>query len=103
MKYLETIHERNSAKITTLITVILLLLLFVIGPPYMDPPIEYGVAVNFGTSEVGSGNIQPTKPIQSEPREVVENPHTEETVVEETVSEPSKSEATAEKVLTADN
>ncbi|MEZ4857110.1 MAG: energy transducer TonB [Gelidibacter sp.] len=103
MKYLETIHERNSAKITTLIVVILLLLLFVVGPPYMDPPIEYGVAVNFGTSDVGSGDIQPTEPIKSEPREVVEEPQVEETKVEETVAEPSKSEAVAEKVLTADN
>jgi hypothetical protein len=103
MKYLETIHERNSAKVTTLIVVILLLLLFVVGPPYMDPPIEYGVAVNFGTSDGGSGDIQPTEPIKSEPREVVEEPQIEETKVEETVAEPSKSETVAEKVLTADN
>ncbi|PNQ73458.1 energy transducer TonB [Hanstruepera neustonica] len=70
MKYLETKHERNSAKITTLIVVILLLLLFVVGPPYMDPPIEYGVAVNFGNSPVGEGNVQPKKPVKSEPQEV---------------------------------
>lgn len=103
MKYLQTNHERNSAKITTLIMVILLLLLFVVGPPYMDPPLEYGVAVNFGTSDVGSGDIQPLKPIKSEPKEVVTEPVVKETKVEETNAEPKKSEQPAEKVLTEDN
>lgn len=103
MKYLETQHERNSAKITTLILVILVLLLFVVGPPYLDPPLEYGVAVNFGNSEVGSGDIQPLEPIKSEPREAVDPPKVKETKVEETKAEPNKSEKPAEKVLTADN
>jgi hypothetical protein len=96
MKYLETKHERNSAKITSLIVLILLLLLFVVGPPYMDPPLEYGVAVNFGTSDVGSGDIQPTEPIKSEPRDVVPQ-------IEETKSEPTTSSKASENVLTADN
>ena len=96
MKYLETKHERNSAKITSLIMLILLLLLFVVGPPYMDPPLEYGVAVNFGTSDVGSGDIQPTEPIKSEPREVVPQ-------IEETKSEPTTPSKSSENVLTADN
>lgn len=103
MKYLETQHERNSARITTLIVVILLLLLFVMGPHYMDPPLEYGVAVNFGNSEVGSGDVQPLEPIKSEPREVVEEPKVKETEDEETKTDPNKSEKPAEKVLTADN
>lgn len=88
MKYLKTKHERNSAKITALIVVILVLLLFVVGPPYMDPPEEYGVAVNFGNSPVGSGNIQPTEPIKSRP--------TEEVVKEETQADQSQPEETTE-------
>ncbi len=103
MKYLETKHERNSAKITTLIVAILILLLFVVGQTYLDPPLEYGVAVNFGTSDVGSGDVQPLEPIKSEPREVVEKPEVKETEVEETKAEPTKSEKPAEKVLTEDN
>ncbi|RSK40653.1 energy transducer TonB [Mangrovimonas spongiae] len=95
MKYLETKHERNSAKITVLITVILLLLLFVVGPPYMDPPVEYGVAVNFGTTDFGSGQVQPKKPVKSEP-EVVEQPP-QETVSETT---PSTSSEAKEEVMT---
>lgn len=103
MKYLKTKHERDSAKITTLIVVILLLLLFVVGPPYMDPPLEYGVAVNFGDSDVGSGDVQPLNPVKSEPKEVVSEPVVKETKVEEEKTEPTKSEQPAEKVLTEDN
>ncbi len=93
MKYLETKHERNSAKITTLIIVILVLLLFVVGPPYMDPPEEYGVAVNFGNSAVGSGNVQPKEPVKSEPKNIERPP-------EEAVSKPQETKpeaASAEK------
>ncbi len=100
MKYLETKHERNSAKITVLITVILLLLLFVVGPPYMDPPVEYGVAVNFGTSNFGSGNIQPKEPVKSEPNDVVTPPEETESVPE---TAPSTSSEVKEEVLTQDN
>lgn len=100
MKYLETKHERNSAKITTLIVLILVLLLFVVGPPYMDPPIEYGVAVNFGNSNVGQGDVQPTKPIKSEPREI-QKPVEDVSKPEEVIPEPASSEkAKAEDVLT---
>ena len=98
MKYLETKHERNSAKLTALIALIVLLLLFVVGPPYMDPPEEYGIAVNFGTSNFGSGKIQPTKPIKSEPKVVEKAPQPE-------VSKPETTKATAtqEEVLTEES
>ena len=98
MKYFKTIHEKNSAKLTALIAVVLLLLLFVVGANYMDPPIEYGVVVNFGTSEVGQGDVQPLKPIKSEPVNI--NKPAE---VEPTKSEPSKASEVKENVLTAEN
>ncbi|WP_179319165.1 energy transducer TonB [Winogradskyella helgolandensis] len=103
MKYLETKHERNSAKITALIALILLLLLFVVGPQYMDPPEEYGVAVNFGTTDFGSGN----KPL-SEPKKAVEDKIVEESAVEEVVPEETQvaaaeAAAKAEEVMTQDN
>ena len=95
MKYFETKHERNSAKITALITVIILLLMFVVGTTYMDPPIEYGVAVNFGNTDYGSGPIQPVKPVKSEVNKIVE-----ETKPQETKSEPVKAPTKTEEVLT---
>ncbi|TBN01302.1 energy transducer TonB [Hyunsoonleella flava] len=98
MKYFETKHERNSAKITALIAVILLLLLFVVGPPYMDPPEEYGVAVNFGNSDFGRGNVQPKKPVKSEPKVIEELPQPESAK-----AEPTKSTEAKEEVLTQDN
>jgi colicin import membrane protein len=99
MKYFETIHERNSAKITTLIVTILVLLLFIVGPPYFDPPLEYGVAVNFGTSEYGSGDKQPTEPIKSEPQKVSEEPKVETTKTETSTASNTK----AEDVLTEES
>ena len=98
MKYFETKHERDSAKITTLITLILILLLFVVGAPYMDPPIEYGVAVNFGTTDFGKGDVQPLKPIKSEPNNINKPYEPEVSKVE-----PSKSSESKEEVLTEEN
>ncbi|WP_370477813.1 energy transducer TonB [Tamlana flava] len=100
MKYFETKHERNSAKLTALITLIILLLLFVVGAKYMDPPEEYGVAVNFGNSDFGRGNIQPLKPVKSEPQKVNELPQPD---VSKAEPEPAKASEVKEEVLTADN
>ncbi len=102
MKYLETKHEQNSAKITALIAVILVLLLFVMGNTYMDPPEEYGVAINFGNSEVGSGNIQPTEPIKSRINEEVVKEDKQTEKVEE-VTKPTEASSNAEDVMTSEN
>lgn len=100
MKYFKTKHEKDSARITTLIGVILVLLIFIIGPTYLDPPEEYGVAVNFGTTHYGSGRIQPKEPIRQSPKEIVTPPKK----VEETKSAPTKPQETkAENVITEDN
>src|SRR5690554_2779875 len=103
MKYFETVHERNSAKLTALIAVLILLLLFVVGTTYMDPPEEYGVAVNFGTSDFGSGEVQPTKPVKSEPREVQEEPQEAVKQPEQKPAEAASSKTKAEDVLTDDS
>ena len=103
MKYLNTKHERNSAKITALIVLILLLLLFVVGPQYMDPPIEYGVSVNFGNSAVGNGNVQPDKPVKSEDLNINKQPQ-EEQAQEETQEEAAEStNETSEEVITQES
>jgi len=98
MKYFKTRHEKNSAKLTALIAVILLLLLFVVGTKYMDPPEEYGVAINFGNSDFGKGNVQPLKPVKSEPRKIEEPPQPDVSK-----SEPTKVSETKEDVLTKED
>jgi hypothetical protein len=62
MKYLETEEEKNHLQSHQLfcdsICSVLLLRLTSLDPP------ENGIAINFGTTEFGSGNVQPTEPIQ---------------------------------------
>ncbi len=96
MALLETKEEKKSFTITVVIHVVILLLLFMFGLKYLDPPLEQGIAVNFGTTDYGSGDVQPTEPIKSEPRDVVPQ-------IEETKSEPTTSSKSSENVLTADN
>lgn len=76
MKFLETKEEKKSFAITSAIFVILFLLFTFIGLTYMDPPPENGIAINFGTSDVGQGEIQPTKPIKSAPQPTPTQPVT---------------------------
>ena len=89
MSFLDTTHKRKSALLTTLITLLLLVSLFFIGLKYLEPPEEYGIAVNFGTSDVGMGDIQPKEPLKSSSEEIIEEqeenvPETEEIVTEKT-------------------
>jgi outer membrane biosynthesis protein TonB len=99
MKYLNTKHERNSAKITALLMLILLLLIFVVGPPYLDPPPEYGVAVNFGNTNYGSGNVQPDKPVKSENLQINKPPQ-ENQAKEDSQPEQTPAKTVADDVLT---
>ncbi|MCL6272373.1 cell envelope integrity protein TolA [Muricauda sp. 2012CJ35-5] len=71
MSFLDTRHKKKSFTLTTLLLSALLLLLFYIGLTYLDPPIENGIAVNFGTMDFGSGTIQPKEKVRSEPKQQV--------------------------------
>ena len=73
MKYFETPHERKSGVLTTIIAVLLLLLFSLVGLRYFDPPISYGMEVNFGTSMQGSGKVQPIKAVASQPKQAQQN------------------------------
>jgi outer membrane biosynthesis protein TonB len=68
MKYLETEEEKKSFVITSFIFVIMFVLFFYLGLTSLDPPPENGIAINFGTTAFGSGEIQPTEAIQSAPK-----------------------------------
>lgn len=92
---------------TTIVGIVLILLLFFFGLTYYDPPKEFGIAVNFGTSNVGSGNRQPRealKPLQQEQpqqqEEVEEQQEAPEEIVEPAAEE---TEASSESVLTQTN
>ncbi|MEL4308084.1 energy transducer TonB [Joostella sp. CR20] len=104
MSFLDTRHKKKSFTLTTVLLTLLLFLMFYIGMTYLDPPIESGIAVNFGTTDFGSGNVQPKEKIKSTP---VEKPVEKETPVETTPptptapSEPVK--AKVEDVVTQNN
>ena len=106
MSFLDTRHKKKSFTLTTVLLSALLLLLFYIGLTYLDPPEENGIAVNFGTTDFGSGRVQPKEKIKSEPLDIPEPPNTPEEVVEEEVQETPVQEQSApqdvpiEKVLT---
>ena len=68
MSFLDTQHKRKSMAITVIIHMILILLLFYVGLSYLDPPLENGIAINFGTMDTGSGKIQPSKKVNTAPK-----------------------------------
>ncbi len=69
MSFLNTRHKRKSMAITVILHVIILLLLLYVGLSYIYPPPENGIAINFGTTDFGDGNIQPIKKIKSTPKQ----------------------------------
>ena len=76
MTLLNTIHKRKSAVQTAIVMALLILSFFFVGMKYLDPPEEMGIEVNFGTSDIGTGNIQPlqTEQIpqaQNTPKEII--------------------------------
>ena len=94
---LNTVHKRKSAIYTTLIMSLLLVVMFFWGMTYMDPPPEYGIAVNFGTSDFGSGEVDDISDVKSS--EEVQEEAVEE-VIEEQAVEDIVEEVVQEEVLT---
>ncbi|MDX8553642.1 energy transducer TonB [Tenacibaculum sp. 1B UA] len=98
MTILETKHKRKSAIITAIILILLIIGVFNYGIKYLDPPIEYGLAINFGNSEVGSGeSVEKTKAQATQQQEEVVEEQVEETP-EETIKEEIITNDTAEEV-----
>lgn len=108
MSFLDTRHKKKSFTLTTALLSVLVLLLFYIGLTYLDPPIENGISVNFGTMEFGMGDTQPKEKIKSEPLDIPEPPNTKEEQVQEAIPEEVQEEVVAkelpaEKVLTQES
>lgn len=86
MSFFKTKEEKKSFRITVLIHVAIVLLLFLFGMKYLDPPIEQGIAVNFGTTDFGSGDVQPLEQVQTSPSQTQQQAETTpEPIVEEEV------------------
>ena len=108
MSFLDTKHKRKSATFTSIIAVFILFLIFTFGMTYFDPPKEYGIAVNFGTSDFGSGNVQPTEALKpaeqvSETETVEEETIVEKEAVEEQIETTTTANKEAEDVITQNN
>lgn len=73
MEFLNTPHKKKSAGLTAIFAILFLSLFFVLGLTYYDPPVIYGMEVNFGTSTKGSGNEQPQELVESRPAVVAKN------------------------------
>lgn len=74
MPVFETKHKRKSAVITTVIMLLLIIAIFKFGMRYLDPPEEYGIAINYGTSNVGQGKPDVIKKVKASPKKVTESP-----------------------------
>jgi len=97
MAFLDTPYKKKSTAVTAVILIALLWMIFNFGMKYQDPPEEYGIAINFGTSNQGyeiPNDILPSKEsseqVQEEVQEKVQEEKMEETtedVSEETIKE----------------
>lgn len=57
MEILNTKHKRKSIVITAILLMLFVLGILNCGMQYLDPPEEYGLAINFGNSELESGTF----------------------------------------------
>jgi protein TonB len=112
MSVLDTQHKRKSAAITAVILILFILGIFNFGMQYIDPPEEYGVAINFGEMNVGSGisvlksqktipkEVLKTPAVTSPLKEVAKEPLVEKIITEETTKEVPIVKKVAEKKQT---
>ncbi len=96
MDVLETKNKRIGLTTTILVHIALILVFIFFGMTYMDPPPEEeGITINFGTTEMGMGEQQPTEQVAS-----TQNEEQIDNTIEE-VSNPT--ETAEEEVLTQNN
>ncbi len=86
MDYLSDKHKKKAVIEASIVMILLILLMFISGLKYLDPPPETGIAVNFGTSNLGSGNVQPQhnsppKPVKKEKTTPKTSPQIKEKVL----------------------
>lgn len=71
-----TTHKRKSSILTLVILIAFIWGIFSFGMQYQDPPVEYGIVINFGTSAEGNNKSKNTSvkklPIQESQEEISE-------------------------------
>ena len=76
MAILDTIHKKKSSLVTLVILIVFVWGIFSFGMQYQDPPVEYGIVINFGTSKEGNKKPKNTSvkklPIQENEEERLE-------------------------------
>ncbi len=95
---LETKEKKKSFLITVSLFALLFLMLFFFGLSYLDPTTEQGIAINFGTTDVGNGNVQNQKSVKISPKSTVET--NKVTSIDSETSKSSSSSKEIEKVIT---
>ena len=103
MQILETTHKKKSAVLTVIILALILVGIVNFGLQYLDPPEEYGLAINFGDSAVGTGDPvvkTKAKPAVKKAVEKVEEKQVatpKETIKEEVITQDTKEAPVVEK------
>ena len=103
MQILETRHKKKSAVLTAIILALILVGIVNFGLQYLDPPEEYGLAINFGDSAVGTGDPvvkTKAKPAVKKAVEKVEEKQVatpKETIKEEVITQDTKEAPVVEK------
>ena len=87
MLKLDTKHKRKSFALTVFSHIVLVFLLFYLSLNYLEEPEDSGIAVNFGTTNIGAGSKQPIKPVRTAPKTIVPETTTSPSETTEEVSE----------------
>ena len=103
MAILDTIHKKKASLVTLVILIVFVWGVFSFGMQYQDPPEEYGIAINFGTSDFGNkkpknilSNLPVQKPQEERSEETVED-IPEEIKNDEVLSQTDKDTPTIQK------
>jgi periplasmic protein TonB len=104
---LEKKNKRTALVYTTIIQVVLVVaLFFIVAWRAPDPPLpEYGIVLNFGTDDEGSGDVQPETPVgnkgqqEEEPEESKPKVEEETPKVEEKETKPVESKPVEQQIV----
>lgn len=89
MPVLHTPHQRKSFAITVVLLLCIVFVAFNYGMAYLDPPKEYGVAINFGDAVIGKGTAA-AKPTKKSTAVATTQPEFTQTTVDKSTTDTAK-------------